>query len=665
MCQFNRGNLADKQSGRPPSILNFLKRTRYSFFFVYLCAWIVSTFFYSYPVPSIADHFFFAVMESGFVTHSSNCRTSDGLWTSIMPNELLYNIFSRITKADCIESLRVCRHWNTTIPEYAKDVWKSVSISSKKLGGSLPRFLGPHVKEVRLKSLETSQLLDILFELQKRQCHSICMLDITFSNHCIPLHPSSLTSLLPVRSLTTLILQNLTLSDMDLIATVALCPMLLHLSYTARAFCGNHQDDGPHPIPNRISAARRAPTTGSTSTPVPSDLVLPLRTLYFEGNSTTEQTGLLIDLLRRAPGLRALGIAAVVGLNATDLRRIVQGCQELEYFGSDVVESWSHGLNITSIHTRLDPDVGREERRRGLRILGIFEADNRAGHAALPHIVTIKEHQETLEYLIMGVDFDPDAEDLPQIVYTLADTHPRLLKSFSCTSGYFPSFGFTPMLSCCAHLREFRLTTWSHLDAELCNTLARLPALEYVRFCFRMDDRAITEHSLYAFFDAIRQSTSHASRLSTVELALLDWTVSWDDMFSFLEPLGSIPSLRQLVLSGFVIIDDDTMLRFTQNLVAAAAIEALEIRWLIDIADEALENLTKLEHLRHLQLLHCRIPSVNQMKMLESMARRSAALLQVTVCECVQCHEDDEYDLKQVAAAQGSMDWLRIANEPF
>ncbi|KAI8138682.1 hypothetical protein BJV82DRAFT_673446 [Fennellomyces sp. T-0311] len=88
---------------------------------------------------------------------------------TMLPLEIVSNIFSRLDQDDCIECMFVCRQWYSEVPLYGTDLWKSFDASSKSRNNDCTiRLLGPHTQRVSLRGIDDPSL--ILNKLKERNC---------------------------------------------------------------------------------------------------------------------------------------------------------------------------------------------------------------------------------------------------------------------------------------------------------------------------------------------------------------------------------------------------------------------------------------------------------------------------------------------------------------
>ena len=98
---------------------------------------------------------------------SNNKTMLQSKFPSALPSDVVFEICSHLSQADCVQSMRVCRHWYLQLPLYVTDVWKQIVItprSWKKSNQCLLRCLGPHVRDVVIQNVSMFAVLNRLKE---------------------------------------------------------------------------------------------------------------------------------------------------------------------------------------------------------------------------------------------------------------------------------------------------------------------------------------------------------------------------------------------------------------------------------------------------------------------------------------------------------------------
>ena len=76
--------------------------------------------------------------------------------------DILINIFSYLTKTDCLQCMAVCKTWYNDVPGYTENVWTEVDIRRFNTGilkkNLWLRFVGKHVKKSRFKVFENKKI---------------------------------------------------------------------------------------------------------------------------------------------------------------------------------------------------------------------------------------------------------------------------------------------------------------------------------------------------------------------------------------------------------------------------------------------------------------------------------------------------------------------------
>ncbi|KAI9499349.1 hypothetical protein BDB00DRAFT_783411 [Zychaea mexicana] len=123
--------------------------------------------------PIATTHNIVALADRDSTTSSSVIQRD---FTSALPYDIVSTIFSHVTKSDCLKCMSVSRKWLSHVPQYTSDLWQEVTISSLEALNNdlLMRCLGPHLKKLRLRRLNESEIGMVIHGLvQKSRCDSI------------------------------------------------------------------------------------------------------------------------------------------------------------------------------------------------------------------------------------------------------------------------------------------------------------------------------------------------------------------------------------------------------------------------------------------------------------------------------------------------------------
>ena len=104
----------------------------------------------------------------------SNCNDPNVRLFYTLPSDIILEIFTRLTRADSLQCMQVCRAWYKFIPQYAQGSWSNLKLYENRCSLSKKqvwlRFVGKHVKRIEFYQFKEESLYNLMQILVDHDC---------------------------------------------------------------------------------------------------------------------------------------------------------------------------------------------------------------------------------------------------------------------------------------------------------------------------------------------------------------------------------------------------------------------------------------------------------------------------------------------------------------
>ncbi|KAI9250999.1 hypothetical protein BDA99DRAFT_608283 [Phascolomyces articulosus] len=153
-----------------------------------------------------------------------------------LPFDIVTEIFTFLNQRDCLSCMKVCKTWYTAVPEYTKEIWRTLRLTEKDprkdMDGCFGACLGGHVKNIEFNNFkEDKDLYNIMEKLVGWKCDQVESLVFI---KCATVDQDSFIRMLRLlgwNKLTYLTMLNHG-SNVSFIHVLDACPQLSYLTYS-------------------------------------------------------------------------------------------------------------------------------------------------------------------------------------------------------------------------------------------------------------------------------------------------------------------------------------------------------------------------------------------------------------------------------------------------
>ena len=94
-----------------------------------------------------------------------------------LPSDIVLEIFTRLTRADSLRCMQVCRAWYKFIPYYAQGSWSTLKLYESRCSLSKKQvwlqFVGKHVKRIEFHQFKEESLYSFMQTLVDHGCTQV------------------------------------------------------------------------------------------------------------------------------------------------------------------------------------------------------------------------------------------------------------------------------------------------------------------------------------------------------------------------------------------------------------------------------------------------------------------------------------------------------------